>query len=122
MTVALHKAPTWMVAEIRRRTGLPILECRRILEHATPAEYQHITGERRSPDSPYRVDPAEEDPHLAAVLLRATLEVDKELEREDRSIMGFCHLFWRTKKRILWEQYGLAWRTPAEMNPHVLID
>ncbi len=115
----LDKPPTWMVAELRRRTGLPLLECRRMLVSATLAEYKQISGEY---DHHYRVDPAEDDPQLATVLLRATLEVDSELAGQDRNVMGFCHLLWPTKQPILRERYGVEWRTPVEMNPEVLFD
>ena len=36
--------------------------------------------------------------------------------------MGFCHVIWRHKKRILKEQYGIDWKSPAEMNPHIWYD
>jgi hypothetical protein len=119
MATDLDKPPTWMVAELRRRTGLPLLECRRMLEAATLTEYKRISGEC---GHHYRVDPAEDDPNLATVLLRATLEVDAELEGEDRNILGFCHLLWHTKQRILRERYGVEWRTPVEWNPQIIFD
>jgi hypothetical protein len=119
MCTALDKPPTWMVAELRRRTGLPLLECRRILESATLAEYKQICGDH---DRTCRVDPAEDDPQLATVLLRATPEVDAELARENRNMMGFCHQFWYTKQRILRERYGVVWRTPVELNPQIIFD
>jgi hypothetical protein len=108
-----------MVAELRRRTGLPLLECRRMLESATLAEYKRIGGEYGHQD---RVDPAEDDPQLATVLLRATLEADAELASEDRNLMGFCNLFWHSKQRILRERYGVEWRTPIELNPQIMFD
>lgn len=30
---------------------------------------------------------------------------------------GFCHRFWREKKALLASAHGIAWQTPAEMNP-----
>lgn len=119
MVKTLNKPATWMVAELRRRTGLPVLECRRMLESATLAEYKRIGGDY---GYHYRVDPAEDDPHLATVMLRATLEVDAELAGENRNYMGFCYLYWGTKKRILREQYGVDWCTPAELNPQTMFD
>lgn len=35
---------------------------------------------------------------------------------------GSCHAFWPAKQRILLEQHGISWRTPAQMNPNVLYD
>ena len=113
MTTALEKPPTWMVAELRRRTGFPVVECQRMLVSATLAEYKRISGEY---GQNYQVDPTEDDPQLATHLLRAMLEADAELATADRNILGFCHVFWRTKKRILRERYGMDWRTPAELN------
>lgn len=119
MVDALGKPPMWMVAELRRRTGRPLLECRRMLESASLAEYKRIGSEY---SHHYRVDPTEDDPQLATVLLRATLEVDAEMAGEDRNMMGFCNLFWRTKQRILRERYGVEWRTPVELNPQIIFD
>ncbi|MBQ4585894.1 MAG: hypothetical protein IJA82_06770 [Clostridia bacterium] len=36
--------------------------------------------------------------------------------------LGYCHLYWATKKRILKEKYGIDWKSPAELNPGVLFD
>jgi hypothetical protein len=108
-----------MIAELRCRTGLPLLECRRMLESATLSEYKRIGGDA---GHSCRVDPVEDDPQFATVLLRATLEVDAELAGEDRKRMGFCFLFWYTKQRILRDRYGVDWRTPHELNPQFLFD
>lgn len=145
MANTLEKPATWMVAELRRRIALPVVECQRMLSSATLADYRRIGGGRilahgcmalsarsefanicgtasHAGPRPFRVDPVEDNSEFASVLLRAQLEVDAELAGEDRLSMGFCHLFWRTKQRILREHYGLEWRTPAELNPEVLFD
>lgn len=36
--------------------------------------------------------------------------------------MGFCHIYWPTRKRILKEKYNIDWKTPPEENPGVLYD
>lgn len=36
--------------------------------------------------------------------------------------MGFCHLFWSTRRHILYTRFQLEWRSPAAMNPKVLFD
>lgn len=36
--------------------------------------------------------------------------------------LGYCHLYWATKKRILKEKYSIDWKSPAELNPHILYD
>jgi hypothetical protein len=113
MAVALSKPPVWMVEELRRRTGLPMHECRRALAAATLAEHKRIGGDA---GGRYPCDPAEDDPATATVLLRAALEVDAELAGEDRAEMGFCHLLWRCKQRVLRERYGVEWSRPDQLS------
>ena len=55
--------------------------------------------------------------------------VENEVNRKVEEILkdaprrlGFCHLYWSTKKRILKEEYGIDWLTPAECNPDVIYD
>lgn len=36
--------------------------------------------------------------------------------------MGWCHLYWSTKREILWNDYGIEWRSPSQMNPRVMFD
>src|SRR4051794_31247167 len=109
MSGPLGKPPVWMVAELRRRTGLPLHECRRLLDAATLAEYKRIGGD---PSRHYPCDPAEDDPAMATVMLRATLEVEAELVGEGHDQEGFCHLLWRCKQRVLRERYGVEWLRP----------
>jgi len=47
-------------------------------------------------------------------------EFDKWLD-ENHNAMGRCHIYWARKKELLKGQ-GIDWKTPAEMNPHVLFD
>ena len=52
-------------------------------------------------------------------------EVDAKVEeilKDKPRILGFCHLFWGTKKKLLKEEYGIYWLTPAECNPDVMYD
>ena len=36
--------------------------------------------------------------------------------------MGYCHIFWAAKKKILREEYGIDWKTPAEEYPTIIFD
>jgi hypothetical protein len=36
--------------------------------------------------------------------------------------MGACFLLWKAKKAILKEDYGIDWKSPAELNPGVKFD
>lgn len=52
-------------------------------------------------------------------------EVDQKVEellKDEKRLLGFCHLFWSTKKRILKEEYGIDWLTPAECHPDIRFD
>ncbi len=55
-------------------------------------------------------------------------EIEKEVDEKVKAIlgedggMGFCHLVWAEKKRILWEEYGIDWKTPAERYPGIIFD
>ena len=57
------------------------------------------------------------------VIKAAELEAEQLLaEHPLRGKIGFCHLHWATMQRILREKYGIDWKSPPEMNPHVLFD
>lgn len=62
------------------------------------------------------------------IMKEANLEIsayEAEIELEDhpeKNAMGFCHIFWAVRKRILREKYHINWQSPAEKNPGVLFD
>ncbi len=65
-------------------------------------------------------DPIEDTPEYKAI--------EKELEEkilakigENRG-MGYCHLYWATKRDILLSDYGIVWKSPAIMNPGIRFD
>jgi len=63
-------------------------------------------------------DPSESDPELT----RTFAITDRKAERlvgNTKRDSGFITQFWSEKKRILQMEYGLTWRTPAEMNPQI---
>ena len=58
---------------------------------------------------------------IAAVEKEVEKKVEKILKDQPRGL-GFCHIYWRTKKRVLSEDYGIEWLTPQECNPGVMFD
>lgn len=58
---------------------------------------------------------------IANVEKEVEKKIDKILGNEPRRL-GFCHLYWATKKKILHDEYGIIWYTPAECNPEVIYD
>lgn len=66
----------------------------------------------------FRRDPLEDDPAYAEILREASEQAERELaDHPLNGGFGFCHVFWRRKKEILFRTYGLEWRSPSEMNP-----
>lgn len=65
-------------------------------------------------------DPIEDTPEYKAI--KDELE-EKIIARIGRNRgMGYCHLYWGAKKRILKEDYGIEWKSPSELNPYVCYD
>ena len=50
------------------------------------------------------------------------IEIKKEIGDKLDYGLGYCHLYWETKKRILKEKYNIEWLSPAELNPMVFFD
>lgn len=65
-------------------------------------------------------DPIENDPKYKEIIRQVDEEVKAELG--DSGPMGFCHLAWGLKKKILLERYGISWKSPADMNPFTEFD
>jgi hypothetical protein len=128
------------VARLRRRTGMPWMECKRFLASLTPSERdKYIVPAEAQPDGPLH-DPIEDDPAIRPLFLticeEATREAEEwrrqriaELERQSPAVadlfrrgQGLCHRIWARTKALLRERHGIEWRSPAEMNPGVIFD
>ena len=75
--------------------------------------------------APYRLheirqDPIEDSPQYK--------EIEKALEEKisqrfgEERLMGSCHGYWKAKKEILREDYGIDWHSPTELNPEITFD
>lgn len=122
----LSDPPRWMVEEVQRRTGLSPDVCRKTLHRATVGEYRQIVAAQNPEEYQTRTcdtmkqcgprhDPMEDDPAFATILLRASLEAEREVGAGGD--YGHCFVFWECKKRILHDRYGIAWCHEAELNP-----
>lgn len=69
-----------------------------------------------------RYDPIEDDPAVQPFLRAAEQEAREAPENQGERPKGWVHGFWRVKKRILKEKYGVDWQSPADMNPRVAFD
>ncbi len=110
------------VTQICSATRISKRLARRILFRFDAPRYTEITQLllAQSGDHLFH-DPVEDLPDMAETFVRASEDADTELVGIERG-MGFCHRFWRTKKRILKTKYGVDWFTPGEMNPSTRFD
>jgi len=77
-----------------------------VIRHARP----RLDGER--------FDPQEDNPALAEAFASA----DKKAERSVGNVArdaDFVFHFWKAKKRILQEEFGISWKSPADLNPWI---
>ncbi len=112
------------VMKIRRATGLGVLDAKHLLSTASPLfrERLELAAEYQCTESDDILhDPIEDDPQTKAIIEQAEIETKTRLSGERRR-MGFCHLYWKTKKAILKEKHGIDWFTPIEMNPACWFD
>jgi hypothetical protein len=67
-------------------------------------------------------DPLEDDPRWAAVVRAAEARAQALAQARGIDGMGACHFIWREQERILREEHGLAWWSPAHLNPTTMYD
>ena len=67
-----------------------------------------------------RFDPVERSERWEECIYEVEKECDRRLKGERRG-MGFCFSYWSTRKAVL-ARYGIDWKSPAIMNPHVMFD
>ena len=65
-------------------------------------------------------DPVESTPEYLAIEAELNEKIIKKIGKG--GYLGYCHLYWSIKKTILLEDYGIEWKSPAELNPHILFD
>jgi hypothetical protein len=101
-------------------------ECRALCEPVStssgqmkPTEAKPVVNKR----SGLYYDPVEDDPRYAEVFKTIDDEVKGLLaDHPQRGAEGFVNIYWSIKKSLLERKYNIDWRSPGEMNPHVLFD
>jgi hypothetical protein len=63
-------------------------------------------------------DAQEADPALREAFAAADLKAERDVGNVARD-SNFIVAFWKSKQSILKKEYGIAWRTPAELNPQI---
>lgn len=89
---------------------------RRNIGYADNGEYDRI--EQRGH---LKYDPVEWSAGYESIIDEAEKKIDARLEDFPRG-MGFCFAYWHEKQSVLYEDYGIEWRTPSQMNPGVIFD
>ncbi len=67
-----------------------------------------------------KYDPVEDTPEFQAI--KDELEKKIVAKIGENRGMGYCHLYWATKREILKQDYGIEWKSPAVLNPRVHFD
>lgn len=65
-----------------------------------------------------KLDPVESSAEYLAIRYEIEKAVDEALE-SDCSNECFCLKYWRIKKKLLKDEFGISWMSPAEMNPDI---
>lgn len=68
-----------------------------------------------------RFDPIERTPLWEDIYYDVERETDKAMGRRVPRGMGFCFMYWSTKRNVLAKR-GIEWCSPHEMNPRVRFD
>ena len=64
-------------------------------------------------------DPQENKPKLKEVFSNADTKAIRGLQNAPPEYPGFILLFWKVKKSILFREYGIHWKSPADLNPEI---
>jgi hypothetical protein len=129
-----------MVMTVRERTGLPVLECKKLLGSMTPVWRSEWLAMCESQTGSLIHDPQEDDPQIRPLFESICAEVAVVVEQEHakhiaewdarspaiatlfRKTMGSCHRHWRLIKQLMKERHGINWRSPADLNPGTFFD
>jgi len=79
-------------------------------------------GSQSSEEYRMKYDPIEDDPKLQPFFAAADARATAELAGDSCTGLGYCHVLWTRKQRILQERFGITWFSPAEMNPDCIFD
>lgn len=109
----------------------------KVIDKYYNGDKDQLTLAKLHPEKPIRTisfafDSVEHSPEYKAIEKQVEREIQEILDEQDREFMdkhgcepirgmGFCHRYWAIKREVL-ARHGIKWRSPAEMNPHVMFD
>lgn len=113
-------------AAYARKTGYPRDEARRVLselEEPLRARVIRAAMAQVAAEPRWLYDPIEDESAVQAILQQAEREAEADLAAKGiKEELGYCHVLWFAKARILASRYGITWYSPAEMNGHITFD
>ena len=93
--------PAECVMRLRYVTGMGVVEAREFLQSASPLFYSRVVNAINAQEADaYLHDPIEDEPAIQAIIKEAEEKTALLLEHEQKG-MGYCHLFWNAKQRVL---------------------
>jgi hypothetical protein len=125
-----------LVMRFRAVTGCPVTEAQQFLSLFPPErQVDYIDAAERYHGKDLH-DPVEDDALIGPLFTSICEEVHQEIEAwqeelADRSpeITEFLasrrsliYRYWSRVKELMWERHGVAWKSPAEMNPWSVFD
>lgn len=107
--------------EFCNATGCGILEASRLLNkmRASLRKRVLLAAKMLNPDERILRDPIEADPRFGKLVREAATRAQESIKGEG---MGTCHRIWAEQARILKDEHGIDWYSPAQMNPWILYD
>jgi len=93
-----------VVARVRRKTGIPVLQCKRYLEQLPPADYAKFMAAIDSQDGRFLHDPIEDDPAYANIFEEIAREakalIDQQIQERQRELRasGMEHMEWMARR------------------------
>ncbi|WP_266160737.1 hypothetical protein [Dyella silvatica] len=104
-------------------SGLPVGRAKELLSAMSPEIRERVLlAVKQKGDRKLLVDPTETDSVLAERVREAADEANRAADLADRHGIGRCHFVWTTQKKHLAERHGIAWLSPADMNPGIVFD
>lgn len=90
----------------------------RLLADLGAEEYAAVMAEAAETVGDTVTDPVERTPEYLAIRYELEEKIDEALEHQ-RGYYDYCKEYWMVKKLILRSDYGIAWKSPAVLNPGV---
>lgn len=100
---------------IRESTGMPYAQIAKIVDETDPSLLENFAWAKR-----FLVDPIESDPAIGPIIDDIRKQAFELVKQERGEEKVWPPVVDDLAQRILMIEYGIDWRTPQQMNPHVL--